>query len=52
MAAILFDERADSVHLSYDSMASLIAPYGSESALAVAGNSTREIVCLFETAVR
>src|SRR5262245_426239 len=26
---ILIDERADGVHLSYDSMASLIAPYGS-----------------------
>ena len=33
---ILVDERADGVHLSYDSMASLIAPYGSEPALAVA----------------
>ena len=33
---ILVDERADGVHLSYDSMASFIAPYGSEAALAVA----------------
>ena len=33
---ILVDERADGVHLSYDCMASLIAPYGSEPALAVA----------------
>ena len=33
---ILVDERADGVHLSYDSMASLIAPYGSQAALAVA----------------
>ena len=33
---ILVDERADGVHLSYDLMASLIAPYASESALAVA----------------
>ena len=30
---ILVDERADGVHLSYDSMASLIAPYGSHAAL-------------------
>jgi hypothetical protein len=33
---ILVDERADGVHLSYDSMASLIAPYASEPALTVA----------------
>jgi len=30
---ILVDERADGVHLSYDSIASLIAPYGSQAAL-------------------
>jgi len=30
---ILVDERADGVHLSYDSMASLIAPYGGQAAL-------------------
>jgi hypothetical protein len=33
---ILIDERADGVHLSYDSMASLLAPYGSQAALMVA----------------
>jgi hypothetical protein len=33
---ILIDERADGVHLSYDSMASLLAPYGNEAALVVA----------------
>jgi uncharacterized protein (DUF302 family) len=33
---ILVDERADGVHLSYDSMASLLAPYGSQAALMVA----------------
>jgi uncharacterized protein (DUF302 family) len=33
---ILVDERADGVHLSYDSMASFLAPYGSAAALAVA----------------
>jgi uncharacterized protein (DUF302 family) len=33
---ILVDERADGVHLSYDSMASLLAPYESQAALAVA----------------
>ena len=33
---ILIDERPDGVHLSYDRMASLLAPYGSADALAVA----------------
>jgi uncharacterized protein (DUF302 family) len=33
---ILIDERKDGVHLSYDRMASLLAPYGSADALTVA----------------
>jgi uncharacterized protein (DUF302 family) len=33
---ILVDERPDGVHLSYDKMTALLAPYGSENALAVA----------------
>jgi hypothetical protein len=33
---ILIDERADGVHLSYDRMASLIAPYENAEALDVA----------------
>ncbi len=33
---VLIDERADGVHLSYDRMASLIAPYGHSEALVVA----------------
>ncbi len=33
---ILLDERADGVHLSYDRMASLLAPYGNAEVLAVA----------------
>jgi uncharacterized protein (DUF302 family) len=33
---ILVDERPDGVHLSYDRMASLLAPYGNSDALAVA----------------
>ncbi len=33
---VLIDERADGVHLSYDRMASLIAPYGHSEALEVA----------------
>jgi hypothetical protein len=43
---ILVDERADGVHLSYDSMASLLAPYGSEAALAVARHSDEMIEAL------
>jgi len=49
---ILVDERADGVHLSYDSMASLIAPYGSQSALVVARDLDAKIECLLETAAR
>jgi hypothetical protein len=49
---ILVDQRADGVHLSYDSMASLLAPYGSESALAIAGNLDAKIEALLETAAR
>jgi uncharacterized protein (DUF302 family) len=33
---VLVDERPDGVHLSYDTMASLLAPYGNEEALKVA----------------
>jgi uncharacterized protein (DUF302 family) len=33
---VLIDERADGVQLSYDTMASLLAPYGNEEALRVA----------------
>ena len=49
---ILVDERADGVHLSYDSMASLIAPYGSEPALVVAGDLDAKIESLLEAAAR
>ena len=49
---ILVDERADGVHLSYDSMASLIAPYESEPALAVARDLDAKIEALLETAAR
>jgi len=40
---ILIDERSDGVHLSYDRMASLLAPYGSAEALAVARNLDSKI---------
>jgi uncharacterized protein (DUF302 family) len=47
---ILVDERADGVHLSYDLMASLIAPYGSHVALAVAKDLDTKIESLLKTA--
>lgn len=34
--SVLVDERADGIHLSYDTMASLLAPYGNAAALEVA----------------
>jgi len=49
---ILVDERADGVHLSYDSMASLIAPYGSQAALVVAKDLDAKIESLLKTAAR
>lgn len=49
---ILVDERPDGAHLSYDSMASLIAPYGSRAALAVAGELDAKIEGLLEAAAR
>ncbi len=49
---ILVDERADGVHLSYDSMASLIAPYGSQAALLVARDLDAKIEGLLDTAAR
>jgi uncharacterized protein (DUF302 family) len=47
---ILVDERADGVHLSYDSMASLLAPYGSQAALTVARDLDAKIEGLLKTA--
>ena len=49
---ILVDERADGVHLSYDSMASLLAPYASEPALAVARDLDVKVEALLETIAR
>jgi uncharacterized protein (DUF302 family) len=49
---ILVDERRDGVHLSYDSMASLLAPYGSQAALLVARDLDTKIEGLLETAAR
>ena len=47
---ILVDQRADGVHLSYDSMASLVAPYGSQSAVAVASDLDAHVLRLLEGA--
>jgi aliphatic nitrilase len=47
---ILVDERANGVHLSYDSMASLLAPYGSQSALTVAMDLDAKVERLLKTA--
>jgi nitrilase len=48
---ILIDERDDGVHISYDTMASLIAPYGCTTALGIARNLDAKIERLLETAV-
>jgi hypothetical protein len=47
---ILVDEREDGVHLSYDLMASLLAPYGSAAALRVARDLDIKIKNLLQTA--
>jgi uncharacterized protein (DUF302 family) len=47
---ILIHERADGAHLSYDRVASFIAPYGSEPALAVARDLDARVEALLETA--
>ena len=47
---ILIDERPDGVHLSYDSMASYLGPYGSEEAMKVARNLDAKIEGLLEAA--
>ena len=47
---ILIDERQDGVHLSYDRMASLLAPYGNAEALAVARDLDSKIENLLREA--
>src|SRR6476661_6569584 len=49
---ILVDERTDGVHLSYDSMASLLAPYGNDAALVVGRDLDAKVESLLETAAR
>ena len=40
---VLVDERADGVHLSYDRIASFLAPYGNRDALEVARNLDKKM---------
>ncbi|HXA83696.1 MAG TPA: DUF302 domain-containing protein [Candidatus Dormibacteraeota bacterium] len=47
---VLVDERADGVHLSYDRMASLLAPYENRDALEVARNLDRKVEDLLQQA--
>jgi uncharacterized protein (DUF302 family) len=47
---ILIDERADGVHVSYDLMASLLAPYESAPASAVARQLDQKVLALLAAA--
>jgi uncharacterized protein (DUF302 family) len=47
---ILIDERPDGVHLSYDKMASFLAPYGNAEALKVAQDLDSKVERLLEAA--
>src|SRR6266516_2215625 len=47
---VLVDERADGVHLSYDRMASLLAPYNNPEALEVARNLDMKVEDLLRQA--
>jgi uncharacterized protein (DUF302 family) len=47
---VLIDERPDGVYLSYDLMASLLAPYGSAEALAVARQLDKKVMALLTAA--
>ena len=49
---ILIDERPDGVHLSYDRMASLLAPYGNAEVLGVAEGLDSKVEGLLEAAAR
>jgi len=49
---ILVDERADGVHISYDSMESFLTPYRHESALTIAKDLDAKVEGLLEAAAR
>jgi len=44
------DERPDGVHLSYDRMASLLAPYGNSEALSIASDLDAKVENLLRQA--
>jgi hypothetical protein len=46
----LIDERVDGVHISYDSMASLLAPYGRQDALGIATDLDTKVEKLLQAA--
>src|ERR1700676_2870626 len=48
---VLVDERGDGVHLSYDRMASLLAPYGSMDAIDVARDLDSKIESLLQSSI-
>jgi uncharacterized protein (DUF302 family) len=47
---VLVDKRTDGVHLSYDRMASFLAPYGNRDALEIARNLDKKIEDLLRQA--
>jgi hypothetical protein len=47
---ILVDERADGVYLSYDTMSSIIAPYGNAGAMRVAQELDAKVAALLTAA--
>jgi uncharacterized protein (DUF302 family) len=47
---VLVDERADGVHLSYDRMASFLAPYNNPEALKVARDLDEKVEALLSAA--
>ena len=47
---VLVDERADGVHLSYDRMASLLAPYGESPAIEVARGLDAKVEAILTSA--
>ena len=47
---ILVDERADGVHLSYDTMTSFLTPYHNSEALRVAADLDKKVVTLLSVA--
>jgi uncharacterized protein (DUF302 family) len=47
---VLVDERADGVHLSYDKMASFLAPYANDAALEVARDLDRKVEQILQQA--